>query len=282
MAKLTSYRWIKLAASGRVNDLVNSINFKPYILSRVTAGEKYLFYVGSPQGKSWYGNAEDLRCIEMEFTRDHLIRPGGIVIECGAHHGCHSILLSRWVGEGGKVVVVEPMPENIAIIKRNIEINRLSNVIVMENAAGPNNMEVYMRKRSNSSVTEAKKGAISVPAVTLDSVAALIGAAPSFIKVDVEGFEYKVLEGAASVLSKKPAILLEVHTLNLHRYGNTFEDLWNFVDPVDYDIFYEDGSIAQPAHYSPGNSPPDYLHLYFKPRASGDSADRRMPDYPNA
>lgn len=71
----------------------------------------------------------------MQFAKGKLIQPGTVAIECGAHHGSESILLSRWVGDAGKVIVIEPMPDNIAILKKNIELNDLKNVTLIEKAA---------------------------------------------------------------------------------------------------------------------------------------------------
>ena len=72
----------------------------------------------------------------MRFIRGNLVKPGSVVLECGAHHGAHTILLSKWVGDQGKVIAVEPMPENAAIIRRNIELNGLTNVTVVEKMVG--------------------------------------------------------------------------------------------------------------------------------------------------
>src|ERR1700747_3772708 len=115
LSKLASYKWLKTATSGRLNDLINSINFEPYTIVRDVAGEKCCFYIGNPTGKSWYGSIKADR-LEMEFVKKELIQPGAVAIECGAHHGADSILLSRWVGGSGKVVVLEPMPDNAAIL----------------------------------------------------------------------------------------------------------------------------------------------------------------------
>jgi hypothetical protein len=54
LSKLTAYSWLKMAISGRWNDLINSINFKPYIGTRDVAGDHFCFYIGNPTGKSWY------------------------------------------------------------------------------------------------------------------------------------------------------------------------------------------------------------------------------------
>jgi hypothetical protein len=90
LAKLTSYKWLKEATSGRAKNFINSINFEPYTIVREVAGERFPFYVGSVTGKSWYGSEKD-EAIEMRFVKNELIKPGMTVIEIGAHHGAQSI-----------------------------------------------------------------------------------------------------------------------------------------------------------------------------------------------
>ena len=63
-----------------------------------------------------------------------------------------------------------------------------------------------------------------------------------------------------------PAIFLGVHTLTLPRYGNTFGDLWTFIDPKVYDIFIQHNDNDQPVPYSPGEIPEGRVNPFFKPR----------------
>ena len=268
VAKLTSFKWLKEATLGRAKNLINSINFVPHTIVREVAGETFSFYIGNPTGKSWYGTDIDAS-LEMQFIKKEFIRPGTIAIECGAHHGAQSILLSRWVGNGGKVIVIEPMPENLAILKKNIELNSLENVVVIEKAAGPSCGFVSMKRSSNSAVSTKSDNSVNtiqVEFVTLDEISKELGVIPTFIKIDIEGFEYKLLQGSREILSHNPGIFLEVHTLTLPRYGNKFEDLWNFIDPNDYDIFIQGDDFEEPSPYSPNEVPQDRVHLFFKPR----------------
>lgn len=73
---------------------------------------------------------------EMCFIRDHIIRPGDVVLECGAHHGYVTTLFSTWVGSAGKVICFEPHPNNANILQRNIELNALGNVVLERKAVG--------------------------------------------------------------------------------------------------------------------------------------------------
>jgi len=89
---------------------------------------------------------------------------------------------------------------------------------------------------------------------------------PTFIKIDVEGYEYQILQGSRSILSTNPAVFIEVHTLTLLRYGNRFEDLWKFIDQKLYDIFIQSEDFEEPVRYSPEAVQKGRVHLFFKPR----------------
>jgi FkbM family methyltransferase len=267
VAKLTSPKWLREAIAGRAMHFINSIGFTPTVIEREVAGENYLFYIGNVTGKSWYGSKSDVSD-EMTFIKRNLIKPGDVVIECGGHHGAQTILLSRWVGDDGKVIVVEPMPENLAILKKNIALNELKNVIVVPKAAGDRSDHVKMRPDSNGSVAfdgKANNG-LEVESVSLDDLAAELGIKPNFIKIDVEGFEYQILKGAQNTLAMTPAVFVEVHTLCLPRYGYAFEDLWNLINPELYEISSQREDNEQPTLYTGRSAPGARVHLFFKPK----------------
>jgi hypothetical protein len=170
LAKFTSSVWPREAVAGRARDIVNTIRFSPTIIEQEVAGERQSFYIGNPIGKSWYSSKVDISH-EMIFVKANLVRKGDTVIECGAHHGAGTILLSRWVGDNGKVIVVEPVPDNLAILRRNIEINELRNVIVVAKVAGNSSGRVIMSRKSNAAVTTRQheaQSALGVECVTLD------------------------------------------------------------------------------------------------------------------
>ena len=203
---------------------------------------------------------------EMRFLKKELVRQDQTVIECGAHHGAQSILLSHWVGSSGKVLALEPIPENLRIQKTNVELNHLTNVVVIGKAAGPNCDRVPMNSDSNGSVRIKGKNTLDIECITLDELSNQLKITPTFVKIDVEGFECKVLEGSQSILSKVPALFVEIHTLTLPRYGNRFEDLWELVNPKYYDIFIQAEDTEEPVPYNPSHVPQGRVHLFFRPR----------------
>jgi FkbM family methyltransferase len=265
-AKLTSHKWLREAIGGRIRDLVNTVGFKPEVIEREVVGEKYRFYLGNVTGKSWYGSKVD-NSYEMAFVKNHLIASGDVVIECGAHHGAQTILLSRWVGNTGKVIAVEPIPENVAILRTNIELNGLENVVVVPEAAGAQCGYVSMRPYSNGSVAyNQNTDTIRMKCITLDKVAADLNVKPTFLKIDVEGYEYQILEGSKNLLATTPAVFVEVHTLSLARYGKTFADLWKLINPNLYNVYSQSEDDELPKTYSWHDRPGERVHLFFQPR----------------
>jgi FkbM family methyltransferase len=265
LSKITSPKWLREAITARFREAVNSYGFKPKIIEREVNGERYNFYIGSVVGKTWYGNTVDLS-EEMRFFRTHFVKQGDTVIECGAHHGAQTILLSRWVGDAGAVIVMEPLEENLRILRKNIEINELKNVVVVPKAAADRSGRIIMRPHSNGSVATSRDKAIEVESVSLDDLAKELNIRPTSLKIDVEGYEYQVLEGARSILANTPSVFVEVHTKSLPRYGRQFSDLWKLIDASRYEAFLQKEDHEVPVPWNRyEREPRDRIHLFLKP-----------------
>ena len=107
-------------------------SFEPYVISAYCEGENFKFYVGNLTGREWYELEDHSFWPEMGFIRDHLIKPGGLIVDCGAHHGFSTILLARWTGPTGKVFAFEANPVNVSIVRANLELNGIANVELFE------------------------------------------------------------------------------------------------------------------------------------------------------
>jgi FkbM family methyltransferase len=150
--------------------------------------------------------------------------PIRVAYDVGAHLGFMSLVLSRIVGETGRVFAFEPIPENRVAIDRLIGMNRLDQVIqVTSLALGESNGKKKMLLRECSSMhqlEEAYQGkgsniysTVDVESCTLDSFIFERGnLIPQLIKIDVEGAEELVLKGALKTLEVyKPTMVIEIH-----------------------------------------------------------------------
>lgn len=198
-------RWIK--------DRWDRVTFRPYVQKRVILGNELQFYYGDLFGVGWYGPQHE-PWPELEWIKNHGIRPGDVVVDCGANHGFSTVLFSQWTGESGKVCAFEPSPHNFGILQKNLLLNNIHNVDARQVAVGACEGELEMTTHPNSAVIRRRPKNYPfqmVPVRPLD--VELDGIKVDFIKIDVEGYEFEVLEGAQKILRDLPALAVEVHVL---------------------------------------------------------------------
>lgn len=138
------------------------------------------------------------------------VRHGTTVLDIGAHIGTHTTLLSKLVGESGKVIAFEPQMKIYTELTQNLKLNKRQNVLAMRCALGEQQAKVEMcpSTTENEGGTPIGNGGDPVQMMRLDDLH-LSGV--SFIKIDVENSEYQVLLGAKETLMRnRPAILIEI------------------------------------------------------------------------
>jgi FkbM family methyltransferase len=197
---------------------------------------------------------------ENDIIEDHFTpRKGDIVIDIGAHIGLYTIIASKRVGMHGKVIAIEADPKNFEVLKRNIHLNNLTNVIALNYAAysEEKKMKLYLPAQKlshtiyNTLMSDRAHGVqqfVEVNANMLDFLLQSTGIKHeevNWIKIDVEGAEYEVLRGAKDILSKSRdiSLLIEVHNLSettdLYKPISEFISLYNF--KIDSEKVYSSG-----------------------------------------
>lgn len=132
----------------------------------------------------------------------------GVAVDVGAHIGTWSVALSRVAKE---VHSFEPLPASAELLRKNIALNNLSNVVVHERAVSkhPETLSISYEKASNRAGTVLGKGG-TIDAVALDSV--FPKEKIDFLKIDVEGMEYNVILGAKKLIKRcRPIIHIEIN-----------------------------------------------------------------------
>jgi FkbM family methyltransferase len=159
---------------------------------------------------------------EVMATVRSRLRQGQAAIDVGAHVGAVTLRMARSVA-GGPVVACEPNPDLASRLRRNLELNQLTNVSVREVAVGARRGTATLHVPSDSrhvggsslaSGAETHHHAVrplQVPVVTLDDLVAEVGLRDvGLVKIDVEGYEADVLAGAETLLRRdRPALLFE-------------------------------------------------------------------------
>lgn len=166
----------------------------------------------------WLGTHET----EVQSWIVDKVKPGWVVYDIGANLGYFTALLSRVVGTDGRVIAFEPDPYNTERLRRTVDLNALRNVQLEVAAVTDRGGSIdFVAGRDTVSTVRLRdidgpeEGEVmSVPAVTIDDLVEQQRCpSPQLIKIDVEGHEVQVLEGAVQVLkSYHPLILCEVHS----------------------------------------------------------------------
>ena len=152
----------------------------------------------------------------------HFVRwigPGATVIDIGAHVGYYTLLASMLAGETGSVWAFEPEPTNAEFLRQHMYLNHCSNVHVEEVAVSNSSGRArFLCGKGSGTGHLDKSGDMEVRTVRLADFCAARGIRPSALKIDVEGAEAEVLEGARDLIrDSRPVIFLSTHGPALHR-----------------------------------------------------------------
>ncbi len=174
-------------------------------------------------------DADSLHILSHEFEPFllRLLHPkiGEVFVDIGAHLGKHAIAVSKLVGNEGQVIAMEAIPENFALLKKNIELNKLMNVVSFNFAAWKSRCVLKFFKGSSSATANINRqdygfGCIEVQAERPDTLLIhKIGLKRvDWIKIDVEGAEYEVMLGLEETLSRfKPTLFVEIWMQNMSK-----------------------------------------------------------------
>jgi FkbM family methyltransferase len=198
------------------------------------------------QHKYWYllesfGDPVEDRMLELFCD---LIEEGETVADVGSNAGLYAIVAAGKLGTTGSVIAFEPNPYNVRWLRRNIEAGGHENVEIMQTAIGDSigTARLWIARLSGehtllgSSIEE--DGSIEVPVTTIDSIVAEVGDL-DVMKIDVEGAEMMVLEGARESLREHRCkkILCEVHPRHLGTIGVTIGSLLSPLLDNSYTVF---------------------------------------------
>ena len=207
-------------------------------------GEVFRFCIVNPfdliHGSFLKGRFFELR--ELAFVEDW-VGPRATIVEVGAYVGNHVVYYSRFM-RPRKIIVLEPNPEAVVLLRRNLEANAVTAAdlsrLGVGVAAAAASYDLVCEVGANRGATRLVHAAAgAVKSAPLDD---LIESPVDFIKIDVEGMELEVLAGAARVIAtSRPKIMIEVFRseiprfeewLGHNRYGVTHR--FDYVHAVNY------------------------------------------------
>jgi len=192
---------------------------------RASNGYSSLF-VSSPK------NALMLNSPIIHFEEYFEVQEGDIVLDVGACLGLNTIHYSNKVGEKGLVISIETDPKNLKCLRANIQERKLCNVKVVGKAVWNKKCKLKLNLSHNilshSLMTSSHK-CVEVKADTLDNIVSDIGINKvNFVKINIEGAEFKCLQGAPHVLDIANRIVVEAS----HKVGGvkTAHSIYRFLE----------------------------------------------------
>lgn len=169
------------------------------------------------------------------------LTPRSVFVDVGAHLGYFSVIAAL---KARAVFAIEPQEFLIGRIHLNAAANHLQNLTILHAAAG--SAPGFARiPKMGLPTTEIGTSNNLVPMIRLDDY--FTGALqPTHIKIDTEGFELHVLDGARQILAARPVLYVEVHR-GMEKFGGTATDMWDLLTAQGYRVTvgYHRGEAAE-------------------------------------
>lgn len=173
------------------------------------------------------------------------IKKGDVVFDVGANLGQMSLISSQKIGPNGIVYSFEPDPDNFNKLQKNLLLNRYKNINLISTALGDmvGKAEMVVRDQSNTGmnyISVSLEGKLEI--TTIDDFI-LNNSITSFdvLKIDTEGFEYKILSGALNSIKRfHPLMYIEIDDNNLKRNGSTPNLVFELLNQNEYSIFHSE------------------------------------------
>ena len=203
-------------------------------------GYRLRFYPTNVSANLWINPSA--RFHGLELFKDYC-QAGDVSVDVGANVGEVSIILSQRAGAAGHVYGFEPNPRIYRYLLGNLSLNGCANVTAANAAVGAAQGTVRMSDGKHDDMNRVlDAGAIEVPCTTLD--ATVPAKTIALLKVDVEGTELRVLEGAHQTLTRTACVNCELSEEHYRRYGYGMADLIAFLRSAGFRTYVVAGARA--------------------------------------
>lgn len=230
-------------------------------LTTSSMGYRFVCHIGDFFGEFPFYNRESFRR-ELELCAAWLRQEKApLILDVGANVGFWSTHLAQMLAnERPTIYAFEPVPQTLCKLVVSIQLLGLDHCVYPIAAAVGNEarvvwLSVNPKESGFAQVTEctlntrAGNRLTRSVALSLDEFVEATGSMPSLVKIDVEGSEVAVLEGASALLagSSRPALLFELNPLTLAEMGTTSSALSDRLS--GYSMYYVDDFEGQRREY---------------------------------
>lgn len=199
--------------------------------------------------------------VQHNWEKHYQLKEGDIFVEGGAFWGRYIRKASKQVGPTGRVITIEPSPENIKILKVLIKAENLENVTLVEKALWSEPGRDLLFTQGNSASHQLKRlpgvqtgkplpegdGYVEVELDTIDNILAGLGIKyVDLLSADIEGAELGMLKGCEKYLSEKRIRNIAVAVYHISDEGK--REFTSILREKGYEVSLEDEGIVY-AHW---------------------------------
>lgn len=188
------------------------------------------------QGSKMYLNLDDfglskylflngIREPECTKIMKQELKKGMTIVEIGANIGYYALMEASIIGDKGKIYAIEPFPSNFDLLKKNVELNSYNDIVELHQLAissetGKTKLYVSDKHNLANMLESDADGFVEVPTKTFDEFIAG-KQMPDMIRMDIEGFEYYILDGMKKTMDKCKSckMFIEVHPYQMYEKG---------------------------------------------------------------
>lgn len=179
---------------------------------------------------------------EALWVQSRLVE-GMVALDIGANVGYHAVTMGRAVGPSGRVVALEPDPLNYRLLRTNLLMNNVSNVLALNCAAGEDTgWTAFSRDPVNAGDHRAyrreglpESAVIEVPIVRLDEL--LADTRVDFVLSDTQSYDHKAIAGMERLVRRwHPTMLVEFWTEGLLELGEDPEEIIGYYRGLGYRV----------------------------------------------
>lgn len=164
-----------------------------------------------------------------------IVKEGNTVIDVGANIGIHTVTMANCVGKTGHVYAFEPSQNNVKLLRQTMKLNGFHNVSIIDKAVSdkPGKSLFYLSNGiSAHSLTDFgyNKGSVEIDVESLDHFFENLDKKIDFLKIDAEGYDFKVLRGMQNILKNSDLkFLIEFFPERLKKAGDSPSEFLQFL-----------------------------------------------------
>lgn len=187
------------------------LNHDNHVRIKVTLGNFYIQYTHP------HGSATIIITYILNIYRTELLKKSDIALDLGADIGKFALLVSKKIGPNGRVIAIEPLPDDYETLLKNLKENRCDNVSSINVAVTDFNEELQLEFKGKTFTTMSKPLLDILNKEKVDK--------KNFCKMDIEGGEREVISSSPSVFNDVQYLSTEIHEEHQDKLIPTMERL---------------------------------------------------------